>query len=141
MPFWYGPQTHREAPGSCIAIQHEIERQSPSTRQDELCAGAVSRAPVLGPSPPPRTRTQRPAGTPPAGESCSSSPVLKQMPFLSGLHLGQKRCFITSLIQLNTAFLTQVAPGNKCPRLCFQSRKYKVQKRKEGKKCPVMNMH
>lgn len=49
MPFWYGPQTHREAPGSCIAIQHEIERQSPSTRQDELCAGAVSRAPVLGP--------------------------------------------------------------------------------------------
>lgn len=58
MPFWYGPQTHQEAPGSSIAIQHEIKRQSPWARGDELCTGAI-RSPRPGscPSPSPCAHT------------------------------------------------------------------------------------
>lgn len=74
MPFWYGPQTHQEAPGSSIAIQHEITRQSPRMRQDELCAGAISGAHVLGPDLH-HLLAPAPTALAPAGRAATMSPT------------------------------------------------------------------
>lgn len=114
MPFWHGPQTHQEAPGSSIAIQHEIKRQSPQTMRDELCAGAIRGAHVLGAvlqgllacTHCPARRGGLPPWNPAARVRSSgehfSVPVCVR---------GSGRCFLTSLIRSNTAFLTRGGAG------------------------------
>lgn len=137
MPFWHGPQTHQEAPGSSIAIQHEIKRQSLRTRQDELCTGTIRGAHVPGAVLHHLlVCTHHPAlrGLPPWNPAPVSRPQVSTSLFCQ--HSGQWKMLCHIFNPIKHSIPDPGAPWERPSLVMFQSRKCNTQTGKKRREMP-----